>query len=203
MVTPRGRPSTERLAAEKRGRVLLRDATKDPADVPSASTGDNTIVSEIQVAIARQRNIYTWWSGTQETVTISTVGAVKSLPNVVVTDLPADAIITHVKVLYKFREVEDTSNAINDLDAACGVAIQMRHSASCAFIDAINLIDQQFQVKARARGASDVVFGTIDVVTEVETNINATYNFQFASVTATGDNLIFRDVQIGLQIMWL
>lgn len=202
MTTPRGRPEQVTRPAEKRGRVLLRDATKDPADVPSAAEGDDTLTKSIQTAVARQRNIFTWWSGTQETVSISTVGAVKSLPNVVVADLPDNAIVTRVLVLYKFREVEDTSNALNDLDAACGVAIQMRHSASCAFIDAINLIDQQFQVKARARGASDVVFGTIDVTAEVETNINATYNFQFASVTATGDNLVFRDVQMGLQVMW-
>lgn len=204
MTSPRGRPEGPRptFPPEKRGRVLLRNAALDPADVPSATSGDNTLITNINDAVGRQRNIYTWWSEPQETVTISTVGAVKSLPNVVVADLPDNAIVTRVIVLYKFREVKDTSNATNDLDAACGVAIQMRHSASAAFIDAINLIDQQFQVGARERGASDVVFGTIDVTAEVETNINATYNFQFASVTSTGSNLVFRDVQMGLQVMW-
>jgi len=202
MVTPRGRPedSSRRFLIEKRGRVQLRDVGEDPADVPGATSGDDSTLTDIDKAIARQRNIFTWWSGTQETVTISTVAAVKSLPNVVIADLPDDALVTRVIILYKFREVKDTSNILNDLDGA--VAIQMRHSASASFINAINLIDQQFQVGARERGASDVVFGAIDTTAEVENNRNATYNFQFASVKATGDNLVFRDVQVGLQVMW-
>jgi len=201
MTTPRGRPEQVTRPAEKRGRVLLRDATKDPADVPSATEGDNTIVSAIQDAVGRQRNIFTWWSNTQETVTLTTCAGVVALPNVVVTDLPDDAIVTHATVWFAYGEIEDTSNALNDLNAACGVDIQIKEAAS-SFIAAINLVDQQFQVKARGRRGSDAVPGDVDVGSEIENNINSTYNFQFASVTATGDNLIFRDVQIGLQIMW-
>jgi len=203
MTSPRGRPEGPRptFPPEKRGRVLLRNAALDPADVPSATSGDNTLITNINDAVGRQRNTFTWWSNTQETVTISTVGAVKALPNVVVTDLPDNAIVTHATVWFAYGEIEDTSNALNDLDAACGVDIQIKEAAS-TFIAAINLIDQQFQVKARGRRGSSAVVGDVDVGSEVESNRNATYNFQFASVTSTGSNLVFRDVQMGLQIMW-
>jgi len=199
MTTPRGRPEQVTRPAEKRGRVLLRDATKDPADVPSAAEGDDTTTSEIKSIVARQRTVYTWWSEVQETVTFTTSAAVKSLPNVVLVDLPEDAIIERVIGLFKFRQVEDTSATLNDLNIACGSDIEIRETGG-TFLDAIDLVDQQFQVPASERGPGDVLIGDIDLTCEL--NGNTTYNFQFASIASTGSSLILRDVQCGIQVMW-
>lgn len=199
--TPKGRPDflTSRFPPEKRGRVQLRDTGEDPAVVPSAD-GNLTELEELKTILKRVRSVFTWWSvDTQETVSISTVGAVKSLPNVVLADLPADAVVERVIAVFKFRQVEDTSSALNDLNASCGVDIQMRETGG-TFIAAINLVDQQFQVEAGGKGPGDVLFGDVDLTCEL--NGNTTYNFQFASVTSTGSNLILRDIQTGIQVMW-
>jgi len=201
MTTPRGRPErpTSTFPPEKRGRVLLRDVTKDPADVPSAAEGDNTIIKDIQDAVGRQRNTFTWWSESQEVVTFTTSAAVKSLPDVVVANLPDDAIVNRVIAVFKFRQVEDTSAALNDLNIACGSDIEMRETGG-TFTDGIDLVDQQFQVPAGERGPGDVLIGDIDLTCEL--NSNTTYNFQFASIASTGSSLILRDVQCGIMVMW-
>ena len=145
------------------------------------------------------RSTFTWWSEPQEVVTLTTSSGTKSLPSVVVGDFPTGATAVRVIAIFKFREVGDTSGTLNDLNAACGVDIQVRETGGC-FIAAINLKDQQFQVKAGTEGPGDVLFGDVDLTCEF--NGNTTYNFQFAAVVATGNNLILRDVQCGLQVMW-
>jgi len=200
--TPRGRTEREESAfeTERRGRQLLRDVGKDPVDVPGVevSSGGNEL-AELTTIVKRIYSIFTWWSDTQETVTFTTAAAVKSLPDVVIVDLPADAVVQRVIAVFKFRQVEDTSAVLNDLNAACGSNIEMRETGG-TFIDAINLVDQQFQVPASERGPGDVLFGDVDLTCEL--NSNTTYNFQFESVASTGSSLILRDVQCGLQIVW-
>ena len=145
------------------------------------------------------RSTFTWWSEPQEVVTLTTSSGTKSLPDVVVGDFPTGATAVRVIAVFKFRQVEDTSATKNDLNAACGVDIQMRETGGC-FLAAINLKDQQFQVPASARGPGDVLFGDVDLTGEF--NGNTTYNFQFEAVVATGNNLILRDVQTGVMVMW-
>ena len=201
MVSPRGRPDQTIRPGEKRGRVQLRDVGRDPADVPNAevSSGGNEL-DEITALAKRARSSFTWPGTTiQETVTLSTVSAVKSLPNVVITGIPADATIRFARAVFLYREVSDTSAALNDLNAACGANIQVRLSGG-TFTDAIDLVDQQFQVPASERGPGDVLFGDIDLTCEVTGD--GTYNFQFEAVVSTGSSLILRDVQVALQVMW-
>lgn len=159
-----------------------------------------TNVATVDTKLGRKYSTFTYWSDVQETVTISTVAATKSLPGVAVADLPSGATIIRVLAVFKFREVSDTSGTLNDLNAACGVNIEIKKSTSCAWVDAINLVDQQFQVPASERGPGDVLVGDLDLTCEVDDN--ATYNAQIEAVTSTGSNLILRDVQVGLIVMW-
>ena len=144
------------------------------------------------------RSTFTWWSEPQEVVTITTTGATKSLPDVVIADFPSGTTLERAIAVFKFRQVEETSGVLNDLNGA--VDIQVKKSGG-SFVAAINLKDQQFQVPANARGPGDVVIGDVDLATATVDG-NATFNFQFASVTATGNNLILRDVQCGIQLLW-
>ena len=160
------------------------------------STGGNEL-EELTTFAKRARYTYTWWSEVQEVVTFTTSAAVKSLPNVVVVGLPADAVVKRVIGVFKFRQVEDTSAALNDLNGAGD--IEMRETGG-TFTDAIDLVDQQFQVPASERGPGDVLIGNIDLTCEL--NSNTTYNFQFSSLASTGSNLILRDVQTGVLVTW-
>jgi len=199
MTTPRGRPERtgSTFPPEKRGRVLLRKVTDRPADVESAAEGDDTLTNEIKSIVTRQRSVYTWWSDVQETVTFTTSAAVKSLPDVVVVGLPADVIIQRSIALFKYREISDSSAALNDMNGA--FAIQVR-KLSESFVTAINGVDQQFQVPASERGPGDVLIGDNDMIAFAF--LDATFNFQFASIASTGSSLILRDVQCGIQIVW-
>ena len=200
MTSPRGRPAQEGRPAEKRGRIQLRDVGKDPADVPDVevSPGGGTDVTELTEIVKRARYDFLWPGTTiQETVTISTVSAVKSLPSVVIVGIPADATIRFARALVLYREVADTSTALNDLNGATNIQVRL---SGGTFTDAINLIDQQFQVPASERGPGDVLIGDIDLTCEVTGD--GTYNFQFAALVSTGSSLILRDVQVALQVMW-
>jgi len=220
MTTPRGRPVQEVVIAEKRGRIPLRDigtddaeitniekrgrtelrdVGKDPANVPDAEVSTGEIeLAELTTIVKRMRTTFTWPGTTiQETVTLSTVSAVKSLPSVVITGIPADATIRFARALFLYREVSDTSATLNDLNGAKNIQVRL---SGGTFIDAIDLIDQQFQVPASSFGPGDVLFGDIDLTCEVTGD--GTYNFQFEAVVSTGSNLILRDVQVALQVMW-
>ncbi len=229
MVTPKGRPAretlptekrgrvpirdvgtdvpkellpTEPLASEHRGRTELRDVGKDPVDVPDAEVsptpGGGFDVTELLEITKRARHDFLWPGTTiQETVTISTVTAVKSLPSVVIVGIPADATIRFARALLLYREVTDTSGTLNDLNGATNIQVRL---SGGTFTDAINLVNQQFQVPASERGPGDVLIGDIDLTCEVTGD--GTYNFQFATLVSTGSNLILRDVQVALQVMW-
>ncbi len=201
MVTPRNRPTGPLIFAEHRGRTQLRDVGRDPADVPDAEVSPSpggTDVAELTALIKRVRSDFTWPGTTiQETVTLSTASAVKSLPSVVIVGIPADATIRFARALFMYREVADTSTALNDLNGAKNIQVRL---SGGTFTDAINLVDQQFQVPASERGPGDVLIGDIDLTCEVIGD--GTYNFQFEAVVSTGSSLILRDVQVALQVMW-
>ncbi len=202
MTTPRGRANTSERIAIHRGRQLLSDITIPPEAGTTAEaappTGGGTDLTPVLDALAHVLTTYTWWSNPQETVVFSTSAAVKSLPDVVIVGIPGGSIVQKVISVFKYREVSDSSAALNDMNGA--FAIQNRLSGG-SFATVINGVDQQFQVPASERGPGDVLIGDNDSVVTIFAD--GTYNFQFASIASTGSSLTLRDVQCGLVVTWL
>ena len=201
MTTPRGRENTSDRIAIHRGRQLLSDTTIPPESVTDANEPapfEGTDLTPITDALSHAFVTYTWWSDSQEVVTFTTSAAVKSLPDVVIMGIPGGSIVKKVIAVFKYRQVQDSSAALNDMNGA--FAIQTRLSGG-SFATAINGVDQQFQVPTSARGPGDVLFGDNDMVASIFAD--GTYNFQFASIASTGSNLVLRDIQCGLIVTWL
>jgi hypothetical protein len=141
-----------------------------------------------------------FWSTAQASRTLTTVAQDLALSNVVVSGIPAGAVISRALALFKYGSLENTNAAANDLDAAgLTPAVQVRLSTG-AFIDGIDLVDEMLSVGGSARGGGDLLVGTIDVQSQVAGN--GTYNFQLDDVRATGNNLVVHDIQTGLLIEW-
>jgi hypothetical protein len=98
--------------------------------------------------------------------------------------------------MFKFRMVENTNAGANKLNGA--QEIQVRDDTPSAWIDAINLVDDQFSLAATTREGGDVLIGAIDVAATVDGN--DTYNFQWDEAVADLDGINFNDVQVGIRI---
>lgn len=138
-----------------------------------------------------------FWSTPQEEVQLTNVAGDKSLPSVVIADLPATATIVRAIAMFKFRMIENTG-AANKLAGA--QEIQVNDSAATGWVDAINFVDDQFGIAATTREGGDVCIGAIDIANRV--NGNDTYSFQWDEAVADLANLQFNDCACGLRIWY-
>ncbi len=139
-----------------------------------------------------------FWSDPQEEVQLTAVAGDKSLPDVVVAGLPPNARVIRAVAMFKYRIIENTNAAANNLSGAQD--IQVRDDSPSAWIDAINFVDDMFGVAATTREGGDVYIGDINVAATVDGN--DTYNFQWDEGVADLANLQFNDVQVGLRIWY-
>ena len=140
-----------------------------------------------------------FWSDVQEEVALTGTAGDKTLPSVIVADLPSGATITRAIVLFKFRMVENhTFAGGNKLGGAQD--IQVKENAAGSFIDAINLADDQFTLAQDTREGGNIITGDNDVKAEVDEN--GTYAFQWDEAIADETGINFNDVQMGLKIWY-
>lgn len=148
---------------------------------------------------ARVLNTLDFWSLPQEEVALTGTAGDKSLPSVVVADLPAGATIVRAIAMFKFRSIENhTFAGVNKLDGA--QEIQVKENAAGSFIDAINLVDDQFTIAETTREGGDVIIGAIDVKAQVDGN--DTYAFQWDEAWADETGINFNDVQCGIRVWY-
>ena len=175
------------------------------ADIEAAITAAHTTTDAIADAIQAKTDnlpskypLMDFWSLPQEEVYVTNAAGDKSLPSVTVADLPAGATVIRAIAMFKFRSCEEVSSGVNKLSGA--QEIQVKETAAGAYIDAINLVDDQFTLAADAREGGDVFIGAIDVTGEVDGN--GTYDFQWDEALADADGIKFNDVQCGLRIWY-
>ena len=145
-----------------------------------------------------------FWALMKPTVTIDGVAlTIPILGNVVVASLPAGATIVRAIAMLKFRVIENTNVAINQLDgstvANTSQVIQVK-KAGGAWLDAIQFTTTQFRIPATTRESGDVIIGQDNVVAQV--NANATYEFQWLLAKALLVDLQMKDIQTGLRIWY-
>lgn len=134
-----------------------------------------------------------FWSDMLPLVTITATAGDIALNSVVVADLPAGIDITRVVAILKVRAIENTNAILNRIDASVeSPAVQVD------LVDAINLIDEQWEVAPTSVDSGDTIVGDIDISATVSGN--ATYAFQLDQIEADLVNLLLRDVQTGLRV---
>ena len=143
-----------------------------------------------------------FWSNLQNLVTITAGAQDLALPSVTVAGIPAGATLKRVIAILKYRVAEDTSASDNKISTAGPVtpAVQVKESVAGVFTDAITIVDDAIQVAASTRDGGDVIVGGIDVKAEVDAD--DTYDFQLDDILADGANLLLRDLQVGLRVVW-
>jgi hypothetical protein len=141
-----------------------------------------------------------FWSEIDNLVTVTATAANQALPDIVVEDLPSNSTVKRVVMMLKYREVEDTSGAANSLVLAGTEHIQIDKSGG-TYIDAIKLIAGMALTPSLARGGGDAWIGDIDIDSEVDGN--DTYETRWEGADCTGNNLLFRDLQVGLRVYFI
>lgn len=198
-----GELTTARAAALQR---LIDDLTAVRAGYLDELAAANipADVDELKASKGRQLFCMDFWSAPQEEVSIPAIAATLSLPNVIVADLPAGAIVVRAIALVKFRAIENTNVSANNLDGATvatiSQVIQVRDDTPGTWRDAITFVNNQFGLAASTREGNDTLIGDTDIAVEVDGN--DTYNFQYLQAKADLDALNWNDVQCGLRIWY-
>ena len=138
-----------------------------------------------------------FFSATDDIITCNTDSSDLTLPSVVLPNITGT--ITHVYAGIKFRMIENTNAATNGLNGAQD--IQVKESAAGAYVDAINLVDNQWLLAATTREGGDAAIGNIDIVAQVAA-FNKTYDFIIDNNDVDQANLNLCDVQTFLIVSY-
>ena len=145
------------------------------------------------------RQTVDFWSDVDDVVDLPAVAADTALPSVVVSGLPTGLTLDRVVAMLKTRAIENTNaggtNAINGAQN-----IQVRKGAG-AWLNAINLTDNQWLVAASTRESGDVLIGDNDLKATVDGD--ATYGFQIDEALVDFANLRLNDVIVGLRFYFV
>jgi hypothetical protein len=141
-----------------------------------------------------------YWSIPQLSLVLEAAPATETLPDVIVSDLPAGATVVKALAIIKFRSITN-AGAANKLDGAQHIGVQK--GGAGGFTDGISLVDDQLTVAAAAVDApGDVIIGDDNHDLAALVTGNDTYNFQWTSGHADIADLTLNDVQVGLRIWY-
>jgi hypothetical protein len=138
-----------------------------------------------------------FWSALQEEVQIPAVAADVSMPDIVVSGLPATARIKRAVLIITYEAKENTNAAINKLSGA--QYIQCRLSGG-SYSNAISLVDDLFGLAASTREGGGAIIGDIDLSAIVTGN--GTYNVKWKDALADLANINLNDTQVGLRVWY-
>jgi len=141
-----------------------------------------------------------FWSEIDNLVTITSTAANQALNPIVVADIPSGASVKRTIMMLKFREIEDSSGSENSLVLAGTEHIQIDKTGG-TYIDAIKLVAGMALTKASSIVPGDVWVGNIDISSEVDGN--DTYETRWEGADCTANNLLFRDVQVGVRVWFI
>lgn len=153
-----------------------------------------------------------FWSDVLPLVTLTTTPADYTLNNVVLEPFNTNLAVQPVRgsgtpqviAMLKLRSIEDTSGARNRISTAgpSTPALQFTRAPSVDFQDCIDLIDQMWEVGLDLVVNGDVVLGDKNNQNSSNILVDQDYNFRLQDIRAVGNNLLLRDVQTGLRLLW-
>ncbi len=156
-----------------------------------------TDIATLNTLLGRAVHHMDFWSEVDDLITLNTTAADETLPSVTVAEIPAGATILRVIAIISIGAFEDSSGSENKFVLAGTEHIQVDKSGG-TYIDAIKLLNNMWLTGANAIRGGLVMIGDIDVASEVDAN--DTYEFRIENADVTGNNLLLRDVQVGLRV---
>ena len=178
-------PTTSHTTADSAGKHL--------SDVDASVDGLTT-------STARGRYSIVQWSEPAPLVQLTDTaapGTNVALPDVVVADLPTGATVRAAYALFKFRIIENTNAAANQLQGTQSIQVKL---AAGSYLNAIDFANAEFAVPASTKQGGDMIIGDNDIKAQVAGN--GTYNVQWTAALVDQANLEFKTVQTGLQIWY-
>jgi hypothetical protein len=188
------------------------DALHDLLDALEAKLDDGTsgldalkiLIDALEAKLDKAKHCMTFLSVIDDVIDLPAAATDTDLPPVVISGLPAGFTLDKVLVFLIVRAIENTSsggdNAIEGTQY-----IKIKKSTGDWAIDAINaiqLIDNMWTVKASTREFGDVIGGddAHDVKSEVDGN--ATYNLRFEDANVDLAVLRLNDVQVMIKVWY-
>lgn len=141
-----------------------------------------------------------FWSEIDDLVTVTSTAANQALPSIVVADIPTNATVKRVVMMLKYRAIENTDASSNSLVLAGTEHIQIDKTGG-TYIDAIKLIAGMAEVAGSSRDGGDVWIGDIDISSEVDGN--DTYEIRWEGADCTANNLLLKDLQVGVRVYFI
>lgn len=169
-------------------------------DIPDIHTDVGTVHTDIDAVRARTDRheiTKTWFSEIDDIITCNTDSSDLTLPSVILPNIAGT--ITHVYAGIMVGMIENTNAGTNGINGP--QKIQVKESAAGAYVDAINLVDNQWLLAASTREGGRPQFGTIDIVAQVAA-FNKTYNFIIDNNDVDQANLNLCDVQTFLTVSY-
>jgi hypothetical protein len=140
-----------------------------------------------------------FWSVPDDVINLPASPADIDLPDVEVAGIPAGLTVVRVVAILKTRIIENTSgsgsNAINGSQV-----IRVKKSSGdwgVDDIDAVSLPDNLWTIAASTREMGDLLIGSSDVKSQVDSS--GTYNFRFEQARVDLNYLRLNDVMVGLR----
>ncbi len=154
----------------------------------------------LKEAQIKRKDVYTFKSNKQATVTVPAGAANQALPSVTI---PANGLEARkIKAAYchmLYAKLRDSSAADNKLSG--NQYIQVKESVSGSYTNAILLVDDMMfiDVSEGTVVGGDVIYGNIDVKAQISAE-GLTFNFQWTSALADGASLILDDVEMVVEV---
>jgi len=143
-----------------------------------------------------------FWSDPQEEVYVTDTAGDKSLPDVDIADLPANATIVRAVAMFKFRMVENIhAETVNKVNVTQYIQVRIATGPG-TYYNAITMTDDLFTIAAATREGGDVIIGNLDIAGSGKVDSNDTYNSIWKDADADVDGLKFNDVQMGIRIWY-
>lgn len=137
----------------------------------------------------------TQWGGFEDEldISIASVGTLDAATKLTPT-LPTGATVWKAYLVFKFREIYCA--AANYIGTAGTVEVQK--STEGSWVAGITIPTGAMDVAAGASAAGDCLIGNADVSAQIASGSEV--EFRLNTIRANADNLLLRDIQVGLQI---
>ena len=174
----------------------IENMTVPPPTFLNPEETETTLIITATPPVESSGTTFEYLSAAQLSATIGATAADVNLPDVVVPALPTGYNIYRATMFLKFRVVENTNAAANQLNGNQNVLIK---KGSGPFANCLQLKDNMFPVLASTSSDGITLYGELDL-TAVVTGA-ATYSFQIKNALSDQDSIVLHDVQVGLRIV--
>jgi hypothetical protein len=140
-----------------------------------------------------------FWSDAVPLVTLDTTPTTIAGAPIVV-DLPPNSVVLYAFRILRIGRLINTNAAPNGLDGATVPnTSQVIQTGNGAYIDSIKMADDGLSIEGSSERGAIEIMGNINIVAEVSKS--DTYLNRWLLAKAKQDNLLLRDLQLGL-IVW-